>query len=502
MYHWLKILDNMNKHNFILFVFLVCFFSAFGQIKFRKKIGAQGYDYAMSGFQIANKGYIVCGSSSSYGNGNSDVLVVKVDSVGNPGIYGMYGGINVDRGNCIKRTADNGYIITGFTNSFSVGGYDVYLIKLDSNLTEQWSKIYGGDDWDFGNSVIQTSDGGYLICGSTYSFGNGDEDYYLVKTNNLGDTTWTKTFGGAKQDVAKSVIETLDNAYLVTGFSKSLGDTLGDFYTVKIDYNGDTLWTNRFGGVQADFGNDLLESSSGYYIVCGETKSLGAGDSDGVVYQISTSGITGVNYTFGGSSFDSFESITERLDGKIAMTGKTTSFGFANANGEVLIVVLGQDWSFVNATTFGSYEKENAYSIEVTEDNGFFICGQTNNTSNLLEDAYIIKTDTLGFSTSSDIDAPLSISNSYSSNNFLFNIYPNPANHMIYVDFKNNFTEKKYFLRISNILGENIFEKELNDIFKGTQLIDVSSFIKGMYIVSLIDYSGRIMGAQKIIIEH
>lgn len=492
----------MTKQNIILFIFLMFITSIFGQIKFRKKVGASGYDYASSGFQIENKGYIVCGSSSSYGNGNSDVFVVKVDSLGNPGVYSLYGGINVDRGNCIKRTTDNGYIITGFTNSFGSGGYDVYLIKLDSNLTEQWSKIYGGNDWDFGNSVIQSSDGGYMICGSTYSYGNGNEDYYIIKTNNLGDTVWTKTFGGPKQDVANSLIETSDGAYLVTGFSKSLGDTLGDFYTVKIDFNGDTLWTNRFGGAQADFGNDLLESSSGYYIVCGETKSLGAGGSDGVIYQISTSGITGTNYTFGGSSFDNFQSITERPDGKIAMTGKTTSFGFANGNGEVLIVVLKQDWSFVNATTFGSYEKESAFSIEVTQDNGFFICGQTNNTANLLEDAYIIKTDTLGFSASTDIDAPLSITNPLTSNNLFFNIYPNPTNHIIYVDFKNNFAEKKCVLRISNILGESVFEKELNDIFKATQLIDVSSFIRGMYLVSLMDSSGRTISAQKIIVEH
>ena len=121
-----------------------------------------------------------------------------------------------------------------------------------------WAKAIGVAGEESGVTVKQTSDGGFIICGSTYSFGNGNEDYYVVKTNSLGDTTWTKTYGGANQDVAKSVIETSDGGFLITGFTKSFGDVQGDIYSVKIDINGDTLWTNKIGGLQADSGFDLL----------------------------------------------------------------------------------------------------------------------------------------------------------------------------------------------------------------------------------------------------
>ncbi|MBL7890805.1 MAG: T9SS type A sorting domain-containing protein [Bacteroidia bacterium] len=486
-------------HRLFIMLLITISSGAFAQIKFRKKIGGNGYDYGMTAIQIENKGYVLCGSTSSYGYGNSDVFVVKTDSMGVPGPHTTFGGINIDRGNCIRKTNDNGYIITGYSNSFSGGGYDVYTVKTDSNFTQQWAKAYGGNDWDFGNCVEQTSDGGYIICGSTYSFGNGNEDYYIVKTDSNGDTLWTRIYGGSKQDIARSIIETSDGGYLVTGVTQSFGDTLGDFYTVKMDLNGDSLWTNKFGGVQADMAYDVLESINGYYIICGETKSLGAGDADGVIYQLSYTGITGINYTFGGASFDNFQSITERPDGKIAMTGKTTSFGFANGNGEVLLVALKSDWTFYNATTYGGYEKENAFSVETTEDNCFIICGQTNDTNNGLEDIYLIKTDTLGASTTTDVFAPTSIfENALTSSTI--KLYPNPANQHTIIELTDNSNGE--LLMISNSLGQTVKQLSLKGISKGNVIITTDEFENGIYFIVIFNTDHALISTQKLIIQH
>nr|MDQ3047823.1 hypothetical protein [Bacteroidota bacterium] len=194
-------------------------------VKFRKVIGSNGYDYGMSAVQMFNKGYITAGSTTSFGSGNTDIYIVKTDSLGLPYDDAYFGGINIDRANCIRQTADSGFVILGYTNSLGAGGYDIYLIKTDEFLNIQWSKTYGGADWDFGNCIEQTTDGGYIICGSTYSYGAGDQDYFMIKTNASGVGLWSRTFGGAKQDEAKSVIQTSDGGYAITGFSKSMGDT-------------------------------------------------------------------------------------------------------------------------------------------------------------------------------------------------------------------------------------------------------------------------------------
>ncbi len=484
---------------FYVVLLMGCTTPLFSQIKFRKKIGGNGYDYGMSAIQIEEKGYIICGSTSSYGYGNSDIFIVKTDSLGTPGVHTTFGGINIDRGTCIRKTTDNGYIISGYTNSFSTGGYDVYVIKVDSLLNQQWAKSLGGDDWDFANCVEQTSDGGFIICGSTYSFGNGNEDYYVVKTNSLGDTTWTKTYGGANQDVAKSVIETSDGGFLITGFTKSFGDVQGDIYSVKIDINGDTLWTNKIGGLQADSGFDVIESSAGYYIVCGETKSIGAGDADGVIYRISYSGVTGINYTFGGASFDSFQSITEKANGHIAMTGKTTSFGFANGNGEVLIVALKQDWSFVNATTFGGYEKEDAFSVEPTEDNAYIICGQTNDTYNVLEDIYLIKTDSTAASTTIDVSNPTTIFEN-TTKTATIKLYPNPANSQIIIDLKD--IKEDATIVITNSIGQVVKRATLSGMNNSTVVVPTSTLASGIYFLSVYATGYRIIGTEKVSIQH
>ncbi|HET6228360.1 MAG TPA: hypothetical protein VFF27_18915, partial [Bacteroidia bacterium] len=237
------------------------------QIRFRNVMGNTGYDIGMSAQQTFDGGYIVCGSTTSVGSGNTDIYIIKTDSLGIPTNETSVGGIYVDRGISVKQTIDSGYVVLGYTNDVSgAGGYDICAIKLNALLKVEWRKNYGGADWDFGNCIQQTSDNGFIICGGTYGKGSGDEDYYLIKTNAVGDTLWTRTYGGLYQDEAKAVIETSDGGYILTGFSMS-ADTLGDFYTVKTNSIGDTLWTNTFGGTQMDVANTILELQAGGYAV-------------------------------------------------------------------------------------------------------------------------------------------------------------------------------------------------------------------------------------------
>ena len=153
-----------------------------------------------------------------------------------------YGGSESDYGNSVQQTTDEGYIVAGYTYSFGAGFYDAWLIKTDAFGDTLWTKTYGGStDSDYGYSVQQTKDGGYIIAGSTYSYGAGLSDGFLVKTDAQGNMLWKNTFGGSGQDYFYSVQQTEDGGYIMVGSTESYGDGSSDVYLVKTDPNGSSL---------------------------------------------------------------------------------------------------------------------------------------------------------------------------------------------------------------------------------------------------------------------
>jgi hypothetical protein len=174
-------------------------------------------------------------------------------------------------GKSVKQTSDKGYIIAGYTNSFGAGGYDIYLIKTDENGDSLWTKTYGGRGDDYGNSVQQTTDRGYIVAGYTNSIGAGGSDVYLIKTDANGDIIWTKTYGGSNDDGGNSVQQTSDAGYIIAGW------THGGIYLIKTDAIGDTVWTKTYAGGK---GNSVQQTSDGGYII--------AGSYGGEVYLIKT----------------------------------------------------------------------------------------------------------------------------------------------------------------------------------------------------------------------
>jgi hypothetical protein len=161
--------------------------------------------------------------------------------------------------------------------SFGAGSYDVYLVKTDSIGDTLWTRTYGGTTMDVGQSVAQTADGGYIVAGATFSYGAGMVDVYLIKTDSVGDTAWTRTYGDSDFDGGESVAQTSDGGYIVTGYTESYGAGMEDAYLIKADSLGDTLWTNTFGGNDEDWGYSVTQTADGGYIIAGWTSSYGAG---------------------------------------------------------------------------------------------------------------------------------------------------------------------------------------------------------------------------------
>jgi hypothetical protein len=216
-----------------------------GSTTFAKAIGGGGEDMAYSIVQSSDGGYFVAGSTQSFEGGPADIYVVKLDSGGNVQWAKTIGGSDRDIATSIIQSSDGGYVVAGWTSSFGAGGSDFYVVKLDSGGNVQWAKTIGGNDYDEALSIIQSSDGGYVVAGRTYSFGAGYDDFYVVKLDSGGNVMWTKTIGGSSDDFAWSIIQSSDGGYVVAGETWSFGAGNADFYVVKMDANGNVCFSQN-----------------------------------------------------------------------------------------------------------------------------------------------------------------------------------------------------------------------------------------------------------------
>ena len=229
-------------------------------------------DTAYSVVQTSDEGYAIVGGYT-YAPGPPDMWIIKTDSIGNKQWERKVGGGSSEYGHCIRQTTDGGYIIVGYTDSFGSGQEDAELVKLDSGGNIVWIQYYGGSNDERGNSVRQTSDGGFIMAGFSRSFGAGQADVYLVKTDSSGNLVWSQTYGGASDDVGNSVRQTTDGGYIIAGTTQSYGMGGVDVYLIKTDSTGNKQWDDTYGGIGNDDGQCVQQTTDGYFIIAG-TKSL------------------------------------------------------------------------------------------------------------------------------------------------------------------------------------------------------------------------------------
>ena len=204
------------------------------EVAWHKTFGGSNYDRAYSVQQTSDGGYIIAGYTNSYGGGGVKVWLIKTDSSGNEAWNQIFGGSSHDQARSVQQTSDGGYIIAGATDSFGASQQDVRLIKTDSSGNEMWNKTFGGSYYDGAYSVQQTSDGGYTVAGYTESYGAGGSDVWLIKADSSGNETWSKTFGGLGEDYGRSIQQTLDGGYIIAGGTESYGAGESDVWLIKL----------------------------------------------------------------------------------------------------------------------------------------------------------------------------------------------------------------------------------------------------------------------------
>jgi len=362
---------------------------------FCKAIGGPSIEAGKSLIQTSDGGYAIAGFTISFGAGSGDFYVVKLDANGNFQWTKTIGGPASEEGNSLIQTSDGGYAIAGYTTSFGAGHLDVYVVKLDANGNLQWTKTIGGKKEEAGFSLIQTSDGGYAITGFTESFGAGNWDVYVVKLDANGNLQWTKTIGGKGNEEGFSLIQTSDGGYAIAGYTDSFGAGGEDVYVVKLDANGNLQWTRTIGGKGWDAGISLIQTSDGGYAIAGHTKSFGAGEWDVYVVKLDAKGNLQWTKTIGGPGNEKGFSLIQTSDGGYAIAGHTESFGAGEW--DVYVVKLDANGNLQWTKTISAKNEDlGKLSLIQTSDGGYAIASHTPSFGAGGLDIYVVKLDKNG----------------------------------------------------------------------------------------------------------
>ncbi|MFH1230969.1 MAG: hypothetical protein V1709_05670 [Planctomycetota bacterium] len=309
-----------------------------GKIMWQKTYdGAVDYGYFIH--QTKDGGYIIAGNTGCYG-GNTDAWILKLDSNGKIEWQKTYGGTGADAVYSIQQTGDEGYIVAGFA-SLGAGGKDFWILKLNNDGSIAWQKTYGGPMDEIANSAIQTVDGGYIVAGWTVSFSDVDiskrmADFWILKLNSDGSIIWQKTYGGVGGEWARTIQETKDGYYIVSGITTSFGAGNGDIWIIKLNSDGTIIWQKGYGGKKDEGANSIQITNDNGCIVAGATTSFGAGSYDAWLLKLNSDGMIEWQKTYGGSAGDWGVSVQQTKDGGYIVAGETGSYGSGSSDAWVL----------------------------------------------------------------------------------------------------------------------------------------------------------------------
>jgi len=341
--------------------------------------------------QVSDGGYAILGDTSSFGAGGSDFWLIKTDADGNMQWNKTYGGTGTETSGDMCLTSDGGYAMSGYTTSFGVGGQDFWLVKTDAAGNMLWNKTYGGTGNEYAYHVEQTLDGGYALLGQTNSFGAGNNDFWLVKTDGSGTMQWNQTYGGTGNDVGIHVLQTGDGGYALAGSTSSFGAGSNDAWLIKTDAAGNMQWNKTYGGTGMEFGQCLEPTSDGGYAIACITTSFGAGSLDFWLVKIDSSGNMEWNMTYGGTGSDGPTHFIQTEDEGYAIVGFTTG---SDQNASLIKTdeFGNMEWN----QTYGGTGTEISYALLETSDGGYLLTINTNSFGAGDNDIWLVKTDESG----------------------------------------------------------------------------------------------------------
>ncbi|MFH1538703.1 MAG: hypothetical protein ABIH66_07075 [bacterium] len=392
----------------LLTVFIFVVYKPFDYVEcattWRKTFGGPGLDEASSVFHTSDGGYVVAGMSNSFGEGHGDLLVIKIDSLGELIWKHNYGGEKLEGAKSIIQTSDGGYLVAGFTWSYGEGAADFWIVKLDEAGKKIWDKTYGGNEPDWAMDIIETSDGEYILTGQTMSFGAISSDFLTIKLDRKGNMKWNLKSGGQGTDIPYAIIQTPDDGYIIVGeTTDTTTDTGIDFdgtILLKIDHEGNEEWFKVYTEGKP---RSAVATHDEAILVAGYTRQPESPFSEVYVSKFNFIGEKIWDRRYGAIGDDVAESITLSSDGGFIIAGSSRSYPDYAIDkksdiwwGDVLVMKFGATGEMEWEKSFGGINEDLARSISQTTDGGYIVSGYTWSYGYGEEDFWVLKLDANG----------------------------------------------------------------------------------------------------------
>jgi hypothetical protein len=387
----------MKSATILIFAMLVMALPSFAQPDslWSRTYGGTGWESCYSVAQTEDGGYVMSGNRSNNGSwAGTNAWIMKTNGQGDS-LWGLtFGGPQWDNGWFVRPTADGGYSVAGSTESNGAGAADYWLTKWDANGNMVWNRTYGGTLNDWAHWGQQTADGGYIIAGASQSYGHplGVQDCWVVKTNSLGTTVWTRTFGGALIDGIGYGDQTMDGGYIFAALTQSFGEPIGDFWLIKTDTNGNQMWNHTYGGPREDWPYCVRQTADSGYLVTGYTTQSN-GYTDAWLLKTDASGDSLWSVIYGGPTTHEFgTSVLPTSDGGCVVVGGAQMNGGPPTVSQAWMFRTDGEGNVLWSCDFGGPSYDMAWDVLQTADGGYVLAGYTYSFGAGGSDVWLIKT--------------------------------------------------------------------------------------------------------------
>lgn len=506
---------------FFLAEVIFCF-DASAQISFKKKYQRTGTLHeANKVIETSDGGFLIAGSADGATGVGFDIFVIKLNNVGDTTWTKLVGGADNEVGMDVEQTHDNGYILTGRTKSFGTGDYDIYLIRLDSIGNVVWSKTYGEVSTDIGYVVEQTVDHGFIVAGQLQYPASGNIDACIIKVDSVGDVLWSKLIGSSFSDEFYSFIKTSSGNYLLAGIER-ISSTSAYLLLTNMNDSGDTLWTRTYDMGGFAFAPTSIEINNNSFIVSGSVTQSPSTFNDFFALNIDSTGIIKWAKLYPIQNDDYCSAIVSQSNGNFILNGFTSPALSANFDGMYLSIdSLGNS---LGARIFPTGNLEISNSGVYTTQGCYAAVASELDFSNGIQSIVFSKTDSLMNPACSyrdtiisplaispqSVNAFLSVSSWSGGNSFtptansglsdtticavftsvsnpaetLFNVFPNPFDSDIQITFKD---KDDYKIMVLDMAGKEMMSTVTNALQSKLELRDCA---KGIYLLSITSKEG------------
>jgi Secretion system C-terminal sorting domain len=477
---------------------LLCFTCVFHTI-YAQHLGGSKNDKGIS-FCQSNQKFYLSGTTRSFGAGSEDVFIVKVNDNFQSQLHVEWGGTHHDIVSKIIRTTDQKNLVVGHSWDSPGGRTGVVLAKFDDVGNNLWVSYFGGSHNDYSFSVMETSDGGYLLTGINRAEGSIGA-IFLIKTNNNGVQQWQKFYDTNNKDIGVDVVENLDSTLMILANTSSFVGKIANaseyfsneaskMMLIKTDKQGNEIWRNFYGGVKHDFAKKIVYGGNNNYYFIGSSLNNTNGSFDIILNKIDGAGNVLWRKNYGGTGYEYGNNLDINSNGELLLTGTSNSFS-TNEDPDIIVIKTDPNGNEIWTETFGGPDSDYGNDGQFLADGSIAILGSSKKEGREDLDLYFIKISNegeliMGLDAKFQEDALVNLPPT---------LFPNPASAFIKINTRVNKAIPSAEFLLYDITGKVLQQTKFNEFSK--TIYFNSALVQGVYIYKIIvnkkTYSGKLI---------